>query len=66
MLVVNGVPFPLHFRQLKQTDFPMLETILGLEPSSATLCAGDGGRGSVRRVMGRVLMVALTQYFKRS
>lgn len=53
----SDVFFPLHFRQLKQTDFPMWETILGLEPSNATLCAGrDRGRDSGRR---RIVVVSL-------
>lgn len=60
-IVCNGVFPPLHFRQLKQTDFPMWETILGLEPSSATLCAGrDRGRDSWKE---RVMVVALASLF---
>lgn len=45
---------PLFFRQQKQTGCPMLETILGLAPSNATLFAGNGQLGSdkgARRVV---------------
>lgn len=52
----NGAFPPVHFRQLKQTDFATWETILGLEPSNATLCAGrDRGRDSW---MGRGVVAA--------
>lgn len=52
--------FTLHFRQLKQTDFPTWETISGLEPSNATLCAG---RGWGRDNKGRIVVVSLALLF---
>lgn len=37
---------PLSFRPLRQRDFPMWETTLGLAPSNATHCAGNAGGGA--------------------
>lgn len=56
-LVVMEPFLPLHFRQLKQTDFPTWETILVLELSNAILCAGRG-RGKWLWEAGMVVVAA--------